>query len=149
MTRSPLLAGALALLAVILAACGGDDTVSGAASSDSEGRTIEVEMIDIAYEPATIDVEVGETVRLVFTNNGEEVHEAYVGDADEQDDHAREMADMDDMGGMDHGDDDVVTVEPGESGELTYTFEEAGTTQIGCHQPGHYEAGMLIEVNVA
>jgi uncharacterized cupredoxin-like copper-binding protein len=145
MTRSPLLAGGLGLLAVMLAACGGDSG-TGAASSESDARTIEVEMVDIAYEPAAIVVEVGETVRLVFTNNGQEVHEAFVGDADEQDDHAGEMADM---GGMDHGDDDVVTIEPGESGELTYTFEEAGTTQIGCHQPGHYEAGMLIEVNVA
>ena len=145
MTRSRLLTGGVGLLAVILAACGGDDTGTGAASSDSDARTIEVEMVDIAYEPTAIDVEVGETVRLVFTNNGEAVHEAFVGDAGDQDDHAGEMADMD---GMDHGDDDVVTVEPGESGELTYTFEEAGTTQIGCHQPGHYEAGMLIEVNV-
>ncbi len=144
MTRSPLLTGALGLLVATLAACGSDDSGSDAASSDGGARTIEVEMVDIAFEPDAIDVDAGETVRFVFTNNGEAVHEAYVGDADEQDDHAGEMADM----GMDHSDDDVVTVDPGESGELTYAFDEAGTTQIGCHQPGHYEAGMLIEVNV-
>ena len=38
--------------------------------------------------------------------------------------------------------------EPGKSGDLTYRFDEAGTYEIGCHEPGHYAAGMKITVNV-
>ena len=50
----------------------------------------------------------------------------------------------------DHGGDDAeaVTVEPGESATLTYTFEEAGTVEVGCHQPGHYKAGMKMQIDV-
>ena len=37
---------------------------------------------------------------------------------------------------------------PASSGELTHTFDDAGTIEIGCHQPGHYDAGMTITVEV-
>lgn len=46
------------------------------------------------------------------------------------------------------GDDDAVTVEPGDEAELTCTFDEAGRVEVGCHQPGHYKAGMKIDVTV-
>lgn len=57
-------------------------------------------------------------------------------------------------GGHDMGDGDkdkdAITVEPGKTGKLTYTFERTGTVEIGCHQPGHYyTAGMKIAVQVA
>ena len=42
----------------------------------------------------------------------------------------------------------AIVLQPGESGELSYTFDLPGTYQIGCHQPGHYAAGMKIEVTV-
>ncbi len=104
-------------------------------------------MRDIAFSPTAVDVEVGETVRFVFTNAGEVEHEAYVGDAEAQADHASEMASM---GDMDHGDDEaVLVVEPGESGELTRTFERTGPVQIGCHEPGHFEAGMVLDIEVS
>ena len=50
-----------------------------------------------------------------------------------------------------HGDEseDSITLEPGDTGELTRTFDEAGTLEIGCHQPGHHDAGMKIGVEVA
>lgn len=50
------------------------------------------------------------------------------------------------MGDEDEG--DGITLEPGESGELTHTFDEAGTIEIGCHQPGHYDAGMRANITV-
>lgn len=130
-----------------VAACGDDDV----SSADGDVRTIEVEMLDIAFEPTTIDVEEGETIRFVFTNSGAVTHEAYLGTPDEQDQHADEMAEMeskDDMDGMHHGGHDVVTVEPGETGELTHTFTDAGQIQLGCHQPGHFEAGMVVDIDV-
>jgi uncharacterized cupredoxin-like copper-binding protein len=45
-------------------------------------------------------------------------------------------------------DGDSLLLEPGKSGELTHTFEEAGEILIGCHQPGHYEAGMKTTITV-
>lgn len=38
----------------------------------------------------------------------------------------------------------MVQVEPGETVEVTFTLPEdrAGEWEIGCFEPGHYEAGM-------
>ncbi len=58
----------------------------------------------------------------------------------------------DDANGMDamgtEAEGDGITVDPDESGELTYTFDQLGTIEIGCHQPGHYDAGMRVTVTV-
>lgn len=102
-------------------------------------------MRDLAFDPTTVAVEAGETVRFVFVNVGAVVHEAYLGDTAAQADHASEMAEM---SGMDHGDDNVLIVDPGERGEMTHTFERSETLQLGCHQPGHFEAGMVLDVDV-
>ena len=79
-------------------------------------------------------------------------HEAYIGDEQAQEDHATEMMGDGDHSGdghsMDMGGDDVVTVEPGDTRSMTHTFDDAGTVQIGCHQPGHWESGMKATVNV-
>lgn len=134
---------AAAAAIVVLAGCGADDDTASTPGSDSSARTVEVEMRDNEYSPTTVDVDAGETVRFVFTNTGKVTHEAYVGDPAAQAEHADEM---ESMGGMDHGDDDTLVVEPGETGELTYTFDEPGEIQIGCHQPGHFEAGMVLDI---
>jgi uncharacterized cupredoxin-like copper-binding protein len=132
---------------VLLAACGDDDTSSG------DTRTVEIDMVDIAFDPDTLEVSPGETVRFVFTNTGGVAHDAFIGDEAAQADHEADMRaeDDDDMHGGGHGEDDTdgVTVEPGDTGELTHTFDDAGTIQIGCHQEGHYQAGMKITIEVA
>lgn len=142
-TTAILLAGAV----IALVACG--DGGTDASDDANADRTVEIQMVDIAFEPADLEVTAGETVRFVFTNEGEVAHDAFIGDADAQDDHAAEMAD--DHGGS-HGDDDsgAITVEPGESAEITHTFSADGDeVLIGCHQPGHYDAGMVTAVHVS
>ena len=42
-----------------------------------------------------------------------------------------------------------VVLEPGETIEITHTFESAGQLMVGCHEPGHWEAGMKMEIDVA
>ncbi len=124
---------------------------TGSASGGQPTRTIEIEMVDVAFKPASLEVKRNETVRFVFVNNGQMAHDAFVGDADAQADHEKEMQDD---GNGDHGNDhrqgesDALTVKPGESGELIYTFHEQGKIEIGCHQPGHYESGMKVAVTV-
>ncbi len=108
-------------------------------------------MADNTFEPGTLDVTEGETVRFVFTNTGKVAHDAFVGDQAAQDGHAMDMreAEGDDHGGGHGGDEgEAVTVEPGETGELTHTFDETGSLEIGCHQPGHYESGMKLALDV-
>ena len=145
------LTASLAVGALVLAACGGDDDTSSSGAS-SETRTIEIEMRDIEFSPDSVDVEAGETVRFVFHNKGEAVHDAFIGDEAAQDEHEMEMQDDGGDAGMDHGgggEDEGITVEPGETGELTYTFSADDELLIGCHQPGHYDAGMKITVDVS
>lgn len=51
--------------------------------------------------------------------------------------------------GVDHsGDGQAIEVAPGATGDLTYTFDEPGTLLLGCHEPGHYEAGMVATIVV-
>lgn len=138
----------MAGLALAAAACGSDSD-DEAAEGDAV-RTVEVTMRDIDFDPALVPVKKGETVRFVFANEGEIVHDAFLGDTAAQEAHEREMRAAD---GGEHGHDeeggDEIVVEPGERGELVYTFDEPGELIIGCHEPGHYEAGMRITVAVS
>ena len=134
---------------LVAAACGDDDTT---ADTGAETRTVEIEMVDIAFEPDTLEVARGETVRFLFTNSGDVAHDAFIGDQAAQADHETAMREADDDehgGGHTDEAEDAITVEPGDTGDLTYTFDEAGAVEIGCHQAGHYEAGMTITVEVS
>lgn len=138
---------AIALLAAAgLAACGGGDN----AQTSSADKTVDIVMKDIAFAPAAVEVTEGETVRFLFKNEGKLAHDAFIGDEDEQTEHEASM--QDDDAGSEHGGGHGgggISVEPGESGELTHTFDDAGSVLIGCHEPGHYDAGMVIKVTVA
>jgi uncharacterized cupredoxin-like copper-binding protein len=96
-------------------------------------------------EPADITVSAGETVTFRLINRGNLVHDFTLGDQATQNKHEAEMMEM---GGMDHGDPNVVVIPAGETAELTWTFTNAGTVLIGCHQPGHYAPGMTGRVTV-
>jgi uncharacterized cupredoxin-like copper-binding protein len=138
----------LAVVAAVLVlgiACGAEGDDEPAAD-----RTVEVAMVDTAFEPATLAVRAGETIRFEFRNTGSVAHDAFVGDRRAQQDHEREMRGAEDDGHDGHGggDDDALTVEAGDTGELTHTFDRRGTYEVGCHQPGHYQAGMKMTVEV-
>lgn len=167
--------GLLVLALVGLSACGDDGdsgtdagTPLGVSEEDAVGteanpRTVEVEMVDNAFEPTEVEVAAGETVRFVFSNTGAVVHDAVIGDEAAQEEHEDEMRAAEEtttsegeMGGMDHGstaeegdDEATITVEPGEEGEIVHTFESSGELLIGCHEAGHYAAGMKVAVDVA
>jgi uncharacterized cupredoxin-like copper-binding protein len=153
---------ALAVGALTLAACGDDDDTTAAtessAGTESSPRTVEIDMLDIEFSPDEVDVEAGETVRFVFHNEGAVTHDAFIGDEAAQEDHEMEMrgegemSDMGDEGGEGHdsmGDEGGITVMPGETGEITHTFAEGDDLLIGCHEAGHYDAGMRIMINMS
>jgi uncharacterized cupredoxin-like copper-binding protein len=149
MTHRRALLPRAALLVLAATACASADPGSSSAVGGPSGgrpRTIAVEMVDLAFAPERIEVAEGETVRLEFRNAGHLPHDAFIGDAAAQARHGDEMGE----GHGGHGsDDDAVSVEPGGTASLVHTFGESGEVLIGCHQPGHYEAGMLASVVVA
>ncbi len=61
--------------------------------------------------------------------------------------------DRDDDMDMNHAgasaDNDIVTVEPGQTGSITTTFGESDSLMIGCHEPGHWEAGMKATIDMS
>jgi uncharacterized cupredoxin-like copper-binding protein len=137
---------AAAVALAVLAACGPGGG-SGTAADDPSARTIEVEMRDIAFAPTAVEVRTGEKVRFVFRNTGQVVHDAFIGDLAAQEAHEREMREGK---AHDHGKDPTaVSVRPGRSGSITYTFSQPGQLLIGCHQPGHYIGGMKAQVTIA
>ncbi len=142
--------------AVTAVACGGSNSASTLRSTE---RTIDVTMNDSSFQPARIDVAKGETVTLRFTNNGAVTHEAVLGDDATQMAHHAGMAaptgaphhghaDSMPMSMPMDGTDGDLSVAPGSTAELTHTFTEAGHLIIGCHEPGHWEAGMKATITI-
>lgn len=138
----------LAGLALVLAACsGGDDPGATSPPSGEAARTVTATLSDdMAIQLSDSDFRVGETVRFEVTNAGAIPHEFYLGDAEAQEHHAEEMAEM---GGMGHDEPDGIAVEPGATETLEHTFTASGEILAGCHEPGHYEAGMVASMTVS
>lgn len=107
---------------------------------------LEIALTDaMRIEPGSIQVPVGVPVTFVVTNDGVIEHEFYLGDAAAQAKHEAEMA----SGAMGHDEPGGITLKPGETKELTYTFATAEATLAGCHIPGHYAAGMKADITVS
>ena len=101
--RLTMLAAATLTLSMLSACADDANDVGGDTLTVDDGLpVIEVEMTDMAFAPASIDVKADETVRLRFHNSGLTVHEAVIGDLAFQEEHAGEMA----GGSMHHGDSD-------------------------------------------
>jgi uncharacterized cupredoxin-like copper-binding protein len=146
--RSRTLVATLALL-LLAGGCDRSGGEPGGQANGSHGRTMQIDMVDVAFEPAQVTVSNGEAVTFHFTNSGKVAHEAFIGDAQAQAEHEADMM----APAMPHGDHggepgESLMLEPGSSGTLTYVFDKAGQVEIGCHEPGHYAAGMKVAVTV-
>jgi uncharacterized cupredoxin-like copper-binding protein len=123
-------------MAALLAACG-------------DGQRIQIEALDeLAWDPPSVTVQAGETVTFEVRNDGEIQHEFVLGSEEVQE--AHEMAAME---GMEHegaGEEALAVVElpPGETQEVSVTLDEPGEILYGCHEPGHYDGGMVGTVTV-
>lgn len=106
-------------------------------------RTIDVVMGEpgeFRFDPASIEAKAGETVRLRVRNAGKVAHELVLGDMAQLREHAKMMRGQ--PAGMAHEEANSVVLQPGEQGELVWTFTQAGEFEFACLVPGHYEAGM-------
>ncbi|MDH0626462.1 cupredoxin family protein [Pseudomonas mosselii] len=160
------IAAALALVSLPSFADNGKPFAFGEPAEAAKAtRTIEVVLKDIAFEPKSIKVKAGETVRFVVVNEGKLPHEFNLGDKAMHAEHQKEMIAMQgkmftagmnhegmEHGQMDHGQmgaghghagGNTVLVQPGQRAELTWTFRKSAPIEFACNVPGHYQAGMV------
>jgi uncharacterized cupredoxin-like copper-binding protein len=105
------------------------------------------------YQPASIVVRAGRRVTFAVHNAGRLPHEFILGDRATQLDHEHQMqsaspgtghthAHMHDMAAASPGGTGALTVPPGATRRLTWTFDKPGVVLYGCHVLGHWAAGM-------
>jgi len=130
-------------------------------------RTIEIIMYDNYYEPKEIKIKKGETIKFIIHNYGELVHEFNIATKEMHIKHQSEMmkmveneillADridkkkMKEMAKKDHSmghtHSNSVLLEPNQSAELIWKFSADTNLEAACNVPGHYESGMVANIN--
>jgi uncharacterized cupredoxin-like copper-binding protein len=154
----PALAAPLAvglLLVGLAGGCTDDDAVATVPGV----RVVEVVMTEMAFEPSSFTFRAGETVEFRFENRGRERHEAVIGDEAAQRAAVAAMEEMDRKAGgpgrarrgrahPGMGLPNVISLEPGEQGSITFLFSKAGRLLMQCHEPGHLEGGMTATITI-
>jgi len=112
-------------------------------------RVVELSMEGMHFIPDRIEVKAGELVAFVVTNPNDIPHELYIGTAaDQAAHHAVHMAaSSPDQARIPH-DGYGIFLAPHETGVVSYQFDASGEILLGCHLPGHWEAGMVATVAV-
>lgn len=119
----------LALGTLFLAACGSQPGEAPDLQVDEQElgtRTITITATEFGFEPASIELNAGELVNIELVNKGVIEHEFQI-----------EAFDF------------ILSTMAGESAVAEFTPDKPGTFEFACHLPGHYEAGMVGEVEVA
>jgi uncharacterized cupredoxin-like copper-binding protein len=126
-------------------------------------RIIKVLMYDNYFEPNSFKVQSGETIKFEVENVGELVHEFNIANQTMHKDHQSEMQKLVEMEiiladsidkmsmmdkSMDHSHANSVLLEPKESKDLIWKFENASNIEIACNVPGHYDVGMIAKVEI-
>ena len=121
-------------------------------------RTISVLLHDIYYDPPSISIKSGETIRFAVHNVGQLVHELSIATPAMHADHKNHMLVMMQTGilmpnrinhdkmadsGMAHSEPNTVLLEPDEHGEIVWKFSDSVELEFACTVPGHYESGMV------
>ena len=87
-------------------------------------RTITVVMTDtMRFSPAEITAKQGETIKFVVKNSGKIKHEMVLGTEKQLKEHNEVMKKNPEM---EHADDNMVTVLPGNTGEIIWQFTKSG-----------------------
>ncbi len=115
-SRLPRAAVALALVPVLVAACGDDGEELPAVDAETSPR-LEVSATEMAYDPDEVAVAAG-TVEIVMHNDGTTLHDLRIADQPF-----------------------IVEAGAGETGTAQVALEE-GSYEFYCSLPGHREAGM-------
>jgi uncharacterized cupredoxin-like copper-binding protein len=125
--------------------------VAGCAASAAPAgtpRTIEITVDGYHFVPDHFQVRRGESIRFVVTNPDTIGHELYIGTVAEQ--AARRAADVaapSDPASVTHFGYGIY-LPAFADGEFDYSFSADTDLLIGCHLPGHWEAGMVATIDV-
>jgi|GEM_PF-196527 len=127
---------------------GHGDSLAGKPGIESNvSRSIEVEAGDnmrFTHEP--FNIKEGETIKFIVTNKGAIAHEFSIGTKNEHVSHGKMMMENPNMH---HGPGGAsITVKPGSTETLIWTFDKAWEIEVACNIPGHYEAGMHSPINI-
>ena len=104
------------------------------ASGSPQARTVTVQVVlrDFTISMSSHRLPAGKPVRFVITNRGKAMHEVVLERAGAVD-KALEVR------GKEYEADDIA---PGTSRTVTWTVPRAGSYQLACHMPGHFQMGM-------
>ena len=131
-------------------------------------RVIKVVMYDNYYEPSSFQIKEGETIKFEVENAGMLVHEFNIANKMMHMKHQPEMIKMAENGillafsidkekmkkmakmykSMSHSHSNSVLLEPKQKGYIIWKFDNAINIEVACNVPGHYEAGMIAEVDI-
>ncbi len=131
-------------------------------------RVIKVIMYDNYYEPNSLEIKAGETIKFEVENAGMLVHEFNIANKMMHIKHQPEMQKMSENGillpfsidkekmkkmaktdkSMAHSHSNSVLLEPKQKGEIIWKFNNAINIEIACNVPGHYQAGMIAKVDI-
>jgi uncharacterized cupredoxin-like copper-binding protein len=131
-------------------------------------RVVKVVMYDNYYEPSSLIVKAGETIKFELVNAGELVHEFNIANKMMHMKHQPEMekmveneilfADSIDKNkmkkmakidkSMGHSHSNSVLLEPKQKGDIVWKFDNAVNIEIACNVPGHYQVGMIARVDI-
>ena len=131
-------------------------------------RIVKVVMYDNYYEPSSLIIKAGETIKFELVNAGELVHEFNIANkmmhmkhqpqmekmveneilfADSIDKNKmKKMAKIDKSMGHSHS--NSVLLEPKQKGDIVWKFDNAVNIEIACNVPGHYQVGMIARVDI-
>ena len=106
-------------------------------------RTVKVTILEegkqMLFEPAIIDVRLGEQIRFAIYNEGTWNHEFILATKADNRRHGRLMKKFPDM---EHDDPNATRLSPFSFGEILWKFTHRGEFEYACLIPGHLEAGM-------
>ena len=131
---------------------GGHEVAAGEPGNKSDvTRTIKVKMYEtddgeMLFEPTSVSVVRGETIRFAIENAGENEHEFVLDSYEKNQEHKALMAKFPEM---EHDDPNSIRLEDGEKGEIIWNFSNHGEFEFACLIPGHYESGMKGVLKVA
>ena len=112
-------------------------------------RVVKITMLEdgrkMLFEPAVVDVRLGEQVRFEIFNEGSWNHEFVLASEAANRKHAELMKKFPDM---EHADPNALRLAPFASGAILWKFTRRGAFEYACLIPGHLEAGMHGQVIV-
>lgn len=141
--RTRTLASIPVVVVLLLTGCGG----VAAPADPGEPRTIEIDIDGYHFVPDHFTVRRGESVRFLVSNPDDIGHELFIGTIAEQ--AARRgsgvaVPSTEATTRFGYG----IYLPALTDGELDYAFSRDEDLLIGCHLPGHWEAGMVATIDV-